>query len=69
MHLYIHLHIDTPLYAHLCVLSDLLLAARTEFSAKHVQALEQWIDALDSALPALTTFILPVRAHTYLYPY
>jgi cob(I)alamin adenosyltransferase len=33
--------------------------ARTEFSAKHVQALEQWIDALDSALPALTTFILP----------
>jgi len=32
---------------------------RATFDSVHVERLEAWIDEMDSALPALTTFILP----------
>ena len=35
-------------------------AARVSFDSSNVQTLEKWIDALDSKLPQLTKFILPV---------
>lgn len=35
--------------------------AYTKFPNAHTMQLEKWIDQLDSGLPPLTTFILPVR--------
>ena len=35
-------------------------AARTAFGEHHTETLEKWIDELDSELPQLTNFILPV---------
>ena len=34
--------------------------ARTEFESHHSEELEKWIDELDTELPELTNFILPV---------
>jgi hypothetical protein len=37
-----------------------LLVDRTNFSEEHVSTLEAWIDEMDSQLPPLRNFILPV---------
>ena len=39
----------------------IIFPARTEFGSQHAGNLEKWIDELDSELPELTNFILPVH--------
>ena len=39
-----------------------LITAQTEFSAKHVDKLEQLIDKMEDELPPLKNFILPVSS-------
>lgn len=38
---------------------------RVQFSARHIEELEEWIDEYTEQLPELTNFILPVSNHKY----
>jgi ATP:cob(I)alamin adenosyltransferase len=51
-------HVATPIKS-----SQTTKIERTAFSEAHVDRLENWIDQLDSELPPLKNFILPVNCY------